>query len=126
MTPEAVLGPAMLEAVRQLIRDEIRSTGMPVPTTPTERELWITPPEAELETRLPVKTIRAWAKRGIIEARSKNRSPTPKQFKYLVNVDQVREVARRLGLAIRSPAVGTRPSGENLQDKALRLIEGRE
>ena len=45
-------------------------------------------------TRVPVKSIRAWAREGRIPKRLKNRSADPKQQKYLVNVDDVVTVAQ--------------------------------
>jgi DNA-binding transcriptional MerR regulator len=56
----------------------------------------MTPPAAARLTRIPVKTIRAWARTGRIPKRIKNRSADPKQQKYLVNVDDVLAVAEQV------------------------------
>ncbi len=55
----------------------------------------MTPPSASRVTRVPVKTIRAWAREGRIAKRLKNRCADPKQRKYLVNVDDVVTVAEQ-------------------------------
>jgi hypothetical protein len=59
----------------------------------------MTPPAAARLTRVPVKTIRAWARMGRIPKRLKNRSADPKQEKYLVNVDDVVAVAEQVACA---------------------------
>jgi hypothetical protein len=56
----------------------------------------VTPPVASRLTRIPVKTIRAWARTGRIPKRIKNRAVDPKQQKYLVNVDDVVTVAEQV------------------------------
>jgi hypothetical protein len=55
----------------------------------------MTPPAAARVTRVPVKSIRAWARDGRIAKRLKNRSASPKQQKYLVNVEEVLAAANR-------------------------------
>ena len=82
-----VLGPALAEAVLQLIRGELQARS--IPANAPHRSPWMTPPSAAKATRVPVKTIRSWVQDGRIRKRLKNRSPDPKQLKYLVNVDDV-------------------------------------
>jgi hypothetical protein len=84
--PELVLGPALFNAVLQVVRSELqaRLAGPSPARTP-----WMTPPAASRATRVPVKTIRAWVRDGRIPKRLKNRSADPKQQKFLVNVEDV-------------------------------------
>jgi hypothetical protein len=82
-----VLGPALAEAVLHLIRGELQARSMP--TNALHRSPWMTPPAAAKVTRVPVKTIRSWVQDSRIRKRLKNRSPDPKQLKYLVNVEDV-------------------------------------
>lgn len=88
---ESALGCALVELVRHVLRDELqaqRATADAAPPSP-----WMTPPAAARLTRVPLKTIRAWARTGRIPRRIRNSAADPKQRKYLVNVDDVIAVA---------------------------------
>ena len=93
VSPESALGSALVEIVRHVLRGELqaRFSADAAPRSP-----WMTPPVAARHTRVPVKTIRAWARMGRIPKRLKNRSADPKQQKYLVNVDDVVAVAEQV------------------------------
>lgn len=92
LTPEFALGSALAMLVRDVLHREIqaRAAADAAPRSP-----WMTPPTAARLTRVPVKTIRAWARMGRIPKRLKNRSADPKQQKYLVNVNDVVAVAEQ-------------------------------
>jgi hypothetical protein len=92
VSPELVLGPALLDAVLQVVRGEVQARLAAASARPSSP--WMTPPAAARVTRVPVKSIRAWAREGRIPKRLKNRSADPKQQKYLVNVDDVVTVAQ--------------------------------
>jgi hypothetical protein len=55
---------------------------------------WLTPPAAARATGVPLKTIRGWIHNGRIESRVRNRDASPRQAKFLVNVDEVGAAAR--------------------------------
>jgi hypothetical protein len=94
VSPDALLGSALVEILRQLFRDELRARANAPEAAPPAP--WVTPPVAARLTRIPVKTIRAWARTGRIPKRLKNRSVDPKQQKYLVNVEDVVAVAQQV------------------------------
>ncbi len=96
-SPEGVLGSALVHALRQIVRGELDVRLTPAVSVQPSR--WMTPPAASRLTRVPVKTIRAWARDGRIPKRLKNRSADPKQQKYLVNVDDVVAVAEQVASA---------------------------
>lgn len=96
-SPEGVLGSALVHALRQIVRGELEQRLTPAVSVQPSR--WMTPPAASRLTRVPVKTIRAWARDGRIPKRLKNRSADPKQQKYLVNVDDVVAVAEQVASA---------------------------
>jgi hypothetical protein len=118
-TPERVLGPALVHAVLQIVRGEmdVRLT----PTVSVQPSRWMTPPAASRLTRVPVKTIRAWARDGRIPKRLKNRNADPKQQKYLVNVDDVVAAAGQVSAAAHA-AVG---EPLNVQERARQIIAAR-
>ena len=93
VSPESALGSALVEIVRHVLRGELRAR---IGADAAPRSPWMTPPAAARLTRIPVKTIRAWARMGRIPKRLKNRSADPKQQKYLVNVDDVVAVAEQV------------------------------
>lgn len=90
---ELALGSALRDIVRQLLRNELEARSAAASAPP--RSPWVTPPTAARLTRVPVKTIRAWARAGRIPKRLKNRSADPKQQKYLVNVEDIVAVAEQ-------------------------------
>lgn len=93
VSAESALGSALVELVRHVLRGELQArTGADT----AQRSPWMTPPAAARITRIPVKTIRAWARMGRIPKRVKNRSADPKQQKYLVSVDDVVAVAEQV------------------------------
>ena len=58
MTPDLVLGPALIEAVRSLVRAELQAHVPALPPAP-DRSPWMTPPAAAGRTVVPVRTIHA-------------------------------------------------------------------
>lgn len=103
MTPDLVLGPALLEAVRQVVRDELQ--GRPVAPVAPEPEL-LTPREASerLGGRPSPKTIVEWIHTGRLPVRTNNMSPDPKRPNFLVVVDEVRAAVERRPAAPSPPA----------------------
>jgi len=97
ISPEAVLGSALVEIVRRLLRDELDARLEATRAAPSSR--WMTPPAAARASGVPVKSIRAWVRSGRIPKRLRNMSADPKQQKYLVNLDDVVAVAERTGAA---------------------------
>jgi hypothetical protein len=112
LSPEALLGSALVEAVRYVLKDELaaqREAASAPPKSP-----WMTPPAAARVTGVPVKSIRAWARSGRVSKRLKNRSADPKQQKFLVNIEEVIAVAER------SEAAGPRGG---LQERAQARVQ---
>ncbi len=118
-SPEGVLGSALVHALRQIVRGELDVRLTPAVSVQPSR--WMTPPAACRLTRVPVKTIRAWARDGRIPKRLKNRSADPKQQKYLVNVDDVVATAEKASAAVDEAA------GEplNVQERARQILAAR-
>lgn len=86
MSPDLVLGPALAEAVRELVRAELqRVTAPPAPA----RSPWMTPPSAARSLGVSVKAVRELIRDRRVVPRLRNASADPKQKKYLVHVDQV-------------------------------------
>lgn len=121
MNPELVLGSALVEVVRQVLRDELqaRAAASEAPRSP-----WMTPPTAARLTRVPLKTIRAWARANRIPRRVRNRSADPKQQKYLVNVQDVIAVAEQVGSAPVETSDKTELQ-QRAQERAQRVLEAR-
>jgi hypothetical protein len=117
--PERVLGSVLVDALRQIVLGELEVRLTPAPSVQPSR--WMTPPAASRLTRVPVKTIRAWARDGRIPKRLKNRSADPKQQKYLVNVDDVVAAAEQVSAALH-PAVG---EPLNVQERARQILAAR-
>jgi hypothetical protein len=111
--PEFALGSALLEAVRHVLHHELQA-GLAAARAPAKSP-WMTPPSAARVTRVPVKTIRTWAREGRIAKRLKNRCADPKQQKYLVNVDDVATVAEQV---CTPAAVGVGGETVDLRDRA--------
>jgi hypothetical protein len=86
-SPEAAVGAAVIQTIRQIVREELAVRLDPPDTEPPSP--WMTPPAASRATGVPVKSVRAWARNGLIPRRLKNTSTAPKQRKYLVNLDDV-------------------------------------
>ena len=118
-SPERVLGPALVLAMRQIVRGELEELLTPAVSVQPSR--WMTPPAASRLTRVPVKAIRAWAREGRIPKRLKNRSAHPKQQKYLVNADDVVAAAEQTRAALDAAA------GEALdvQERARQILAAR-
>jgi hypothetical protein len=105
--------------VLQLVRGELDVRL--APTVSVQPSRWMTPPAASRLTRVPVKTIRAWARGGRIPKRLKNLNADPKQQKYLVNVDDVIATAEQVSAAVEAAA------GEplNVQERARQILAAR-
>jgi hypothetical protein len=123
LSPIHVLGPALAEAVLQLVRVELQARA--TPTTAPARSPWMTPPAASKLTRVPVKTIRSWVQDGRIRKRLKNRSPDPKQLKYLVNVEDVIAAAEAWTGSEAPPAQVNDVKEQARQFLAARAAKGR-
>ncbi|SRR6266498_1068247 len=117
-SPERMLGSVLIQAVLQIVRGELDVRLTPAVSVQPSR--WMTPPAASRLTRVPVKTIRAWARDGRIPKRLKNRSADPKQQKYLVNVDDV--VAAAEASAAVHASVG---EPLNVQERAREILAAR-
>ncbi len=81
----------------------------------------MTTPAASRLTRVPVKTIRAWARDGRIPKRLKNRSADPKQQKYLVNVDDVVATAEQASAAVEAATA----EPVDVQERARQILAAR-
>lgn len=113
---DVALESVLVEFVRRAVRREMATQAEAVDVP---RSSWMTPPAAARLTRVPVKTIRAWARAGRIPKRLKNRSADPKQQKYLVNTDDVIAVAEQV-----DGATAETSDRVELQDRArLRAAE---
>ncbi len=88
MNPVELLGPALLEAVRQVVRAELEAARDAAPETVD----LLTPPEAseKLGGRPSAETIVAWVKAGRLPMRTTNVADNPKRMRYLVRLDEVR------------------------------------
>jgi hypothetical protein len=86
-SPEAVMGAAVIQTIRQIVREELAARLEPPQTEPISP--WMTPPAAFRASGVPVKSVRAWARNGVIPRRLKNTSIAPKQQNYLVNLNDV-------------------------------------
>lgn len=95
MTPDFVLGPALLEAVRQVVREELQSVA-PTVAAPTGPGL-LTPAEASerLGGRPSQKTIREWIHVGRLPKRTNNLGMDPKRPNFLVALEEVRAAMER-------------------------------
>ncbi len=124
MSPDLVLGPALLEAVRQVAREEARAAVATVRQSPgSESARWVTPPMATLATGVPVKTVRELVRTGRVQSRLRNRSASPAQPKYLVNVDEVAAAVEQLARgAFAFPLTpGNAKPAIDLQERAARI-----
>ena len=118
MTPEAALGSAIVEVVRQLLQHELTARLAALREGP--RSPWMTPPSASRASGVPVKSIRAWVRAGSIPKRLRNASTDPKQQKYLVNIEDV--VAR----AEQRADVGAVADGDRARIRAREILAARE
>jgi hypothetical protein len=114
---ESVLGPALLDAVLQVVRGELNARL--TPANAPQRSPWMTPPAASRLTLVPVKTIRAWVRGGRITKRLRNVSGDPKQLKYLINVDDVVAAAQATPSG---PAAGT---STDIRERAQQILAAR-
>ncbi|HEX9051669.1 MAG TPA: hypothetical protein VF841_14145 [Anaeromyxobacter sp.] len=91
MSPEAILGPALADAVRELVRQEL-ARGAPAASSPAPPEL-LSPEEASRRFkggRPSADTIRGLIHRGRIPRRLAGDEPGPGgRASYLVTVDEV-------------------------------------
>jgi hypothetical protein len=108
LSPELVLGSALLEVVRQVLHDAMQARAAAASAPP--KSPWMTPPAAARLTQIPLRTIRAWAREGQVQKRIRNRSADAKQLKYLVNVDDVAAAAQRAVPQAEQDS-GSKPSG---------------
>jgi hypothetical protein len=122
-SPEIVLGSTLVEVMRRVLKDELSAQLEAVrapPPTP-----WMTPPAAARASGVPVKSIRAWVRLGRIAKRLKNRSPSPKQEKYLVNVNEVVSTAERAASAATVSASAVPADGLSFQERATEILAAR-
>jgi hypothetical protein len=103
-----------------ILQDELQARLAAANAAP--KSPWMTPPAAARATRVPLKTIRVWARTGRIPRRLKNRSADPKQQKYLVNVNDVVAVAEQVAGA---PAETSDKLERAAQVLAARAAKGR-
>ena len=86
MTPEALLGPALADAVREIVRREIEARPAAV-TAPVRRLLTV--PAAAKETGIAVETIRELSHAGRLTERLAGAKANPKRRTFLVYADEV-------------------------------------
>jgi excisionase family DNA binding protein len=110
MSPEAVLGPALAEAVRELVRREMEARPA-APVSAVRRTLTV--PEASKATGVSVETIRGLIHGGRIPVRLAGANPNPKRRTFLVYAEEV------LTALDRPVARATEPV--DFQEKAARL-----
>ena len=89
MSPDAVLGPTLAEAVRELVRQELQARATAAAPAPAAPEL-ISPEEAarRLGGRPSADTIRGLIHRELFPRRPAGKAH-PKRPSYLVTVDEV-------------------------------------
>jgi hypothetical protein len=126
MEPELVLGTTITAAVRAIVREELDARPASTARAAPPKSPWVTPPAAARETGVPVKTIHALRKAGRIEARMRTIPTATKGPKYLVNVEEVAEVAKtQANEMIRPPPASTEPSAtldkDEIRRRAARL-----
>ena len=122
VTPEAALGSALIEVVRQVLQQELARLDAPHadPISP-----WMTPPAASRASGVPVKSIRAWVRAGSIPRRLRNSSTDPKQQKYLVNLDDVVGRAEQRAAKGGGTSEGDRARVRAQEILAARALRGR-
>ena len=88
MTPTDLLGPAMVEAIRAIVREEQARGAGQGEATP---EL-LTPRQASeaIGGRPSADTIAAWVRSGRLPRRVNNLGRNPRRPNYLVRLDEVR------------------------------------
>ncbi len=118
-SPEALLGAALVEVMRCVLKDELQVRLEAAKSPP--KAPWMTPPAAARVSGVPVKSIRAWARSGRIQKRLKNRSADPKQQKYLVNIDDVVAVAEDRG----APVADGGDADERVHSRAQEILAAR-
>ncbi|MEI6226708.1 MAG: hypothetical protein WCS72_18345 [Deltaproteobacteria bacterium] len=117
MTPAEMLGPAMVEAIRAIVREEQGRAGQ-VEAAP---EL-LTPPQASeaLGGRPSADTIAAWVRSGRLPRRVNNVGANPRRPNYLVDLDEVRAALKAPAGEAESP-----PSLEEARARARAKIASR-
>jgi hypothetical protein len=105
MSPLDVLGPALAEAVRQLVREELQAHGEAAAPTPPALPELLSPEEAarRFKGRPSADTIRGLIHRGRIPPRLTGENPNPKRPSYLVTVDEVLAALKATGKAAPAP-----------------------
>lgn len=101
MNPEAVLGPALTGAVRELVRQELLlARGSVAPTSPAPPEL-LSPEEVarRFKGRPSADTIRSLIHAGRIPERLAGANRNPKRPSYLVTLDEVLAALQASGKA---------------------------
>lgn len=102
MTAVEVLGPLQLEAVRQVVREELQAAARPAAPPPPEL---LTPREASerLRGRPSEATIREWIHAGRLLKRTNNLDPNPRRPNFLVQLDEVVAAMAQAGAAPEPP-----------------------
>ncbi len=116
MSPEAVLGPALAAAVRELIDQALRArAAAPEAAAPARRP--VTVPTAAKATGISGETIRELIHAGRIPERLAGANPNPKRPTYLVFVEEVLAALERPANA----AAATGPAPVDFGAKAAQL-----
>lgn len=110
MTPTEMLGPALADAIRALVREELEAAR---DAGPAPVEL-LSPGEASARVggRPSAETIVAWVKAGRLPLRTNNTANAPKRINYLVRLEEIR--------AAMTPA-----SAEVIEDKPTSIEDAR-
>lgn len=88
MTPTNLLGPAMVEAIRAIVREEhsrVADQGRVEPELLTPRQA-----SERLGGKPSADTIAGWAKAGRLPRRVNNLGANPRRPNYLVRLEEVR------------------------------------
>lgn len=122
--PADALESTALEMLRHASR--MRLAMRQVRAAAPARSSWMTPPAAAKATGVPVKSVRAWIRCGRITKRLKNLSASPKQLKYLVNVNEVEAAAeQRFSDSAERAVASTEVQPESVRDRAREILAAR-
>jgi hypothetical protein len=126
MNPEAVLGPALADAVRQLVREELQRA--PAAATSSSLPELLSPEEAarRFKGRPSADTIRGLIHRGRIPKRLAGDAQDPKRASYLVTLEEVLAALEASGKPVAAPEpVDLESARARARDRAGKTRGGR-